>query len=319
MPLHPDVTALITLLTNWQKENGVPARTAENFPEQREWGRRQFPLKKTIEERAGVRVERSTIPTRGGERPVLIYRPEGQAKLPSLVFVHGGGYAVGSIDDVHHEALRLAASIPANVVSISYRLAPEHPWPAGIDDGEDIIEAIASGIIPDLETKNISFGGISAGAGLVAAVTQRLMAKGNSPVSLLFLMSPGLDLTQTLPATQIYGTGYMLERTLLDIFIEAYRGNNPALVEHREVSPARHPLPANWPATIILSAECDPLADDAAIFSRRLSEADIPHVWRVARGMPHAFHAWVGQLPSASTQTDWLDAQLRHWFANGAF
>ena len=132
-------------------------------------------------------------------------------------------------------------------------------------------------------------------------------------------MSPWLDLTQTLPTTQIYGTGHMLERVLLDIFIEAYCGNHPALVEHREVSPARHTLPFNWPATIILSAECDPLADDAAIFARRLSEADIPHVWRVARGMPHAFHAWVGQLPSASTETDWLDAQLRNWFANGTF
>ena len=147
MSLHPEVAALISLLGNWQKENGVPTRTGQNFPEQRHWGRVQFPLKKTIEERPGVRVEKSTITTRGGERPIRTYRPEGGAALPTLVFVHGGGYAVGGLDDVHHEALRLAASIPANVVSMSYRLAPEDPWPAGVDDGEDIIEAIASGAI----------------------------------------------------------------------------------------------------------------------------------------------------------------------------
>lgn len=318
MPLHPDVTNLIALLTTWQKENGVPARTGQNFPEQRHWGRVQFPLKKTIETRPGVTFERSALATRGGERPVRIYRVDQKDDLPTVVFVHGGGYAVGSLDDVHHEALRLAAALPANVVSISYRLAPENPWPAGVDDGEDIIEVIAAGAIPGLKPTQIAFGGISAGAGLVAAVTQRLLAKGNSPLGLLFLMSPWLDLTQTLPSTHIYGKGHILERTTLDLFIEAYRGKDGS-VEHPEVSPARHPLPANWPATIILSAECDPLADDAAIFARRLSEADIPHVWRVARGMPHAFHAWVGQLPSASVETDWLDAQLRNWFANGSF
>ena len=265
-----------------------------------------------------MRVEKSTITTRGGERPIRTYRPEGGAALPTLVFVHGGGYAVGGLDDVHHEALRLAASIPANVVSMSYRLAPEDPWPAGVDDGEDIIEAIASGAIEGIATTKLGFGGISAGAGLVAAVTHRLLAKDKTPISLLFLMSPWLDLTQTLPSTQLYATGYLLERTALDLFIEAYRGKSGA-VENPEFSPARHAVPAQWPATILLSAECDPLADDAAIFARRLAEVDIPHTWRVARGMMHAFHAWVGQIPSAAIETDWMDARIREWYAKGQF
>ena len=318
MPLHPEVTALISLLGQWQKENGVPVRTGQNFPEQRHWGRVQFPLKKTIEERPGVHVEKSILATRGGDRPVRIYRPEGGKALPTLIFVHGGGYAVGGLDDVHHEALRLAASVPANVVSMSYRLAPEDPWPAGVDDGEDIIEAIASGAIEGIATNKLGFGGISAGAGLVAAVTHRLLAKGNSPVSLLFLMSPWLDLTQTLPSTHLYSTGYFLERTALDLFIEAYRGKS-GTVEHPELSPARHAVQPDWPATILLSAECDPLADDAAIFARRLAEADIPYTWRVARGMMHAFHAWVGQIPSATIETDWMDARIREWYAKGQF
>jgi len=318
MPLHPEVSALISLLGNWQKENGVPPRSGQNFPEQRHWGRVQFPLKKTIEERSGVQVEKSTIATRSGQRPVRLYRPERGANLPTLIFVHGGGYAVGGLDDVHHEALRLAASIPANVVSISYRLAPEDPWPAGIDDGEDIVEAIASGALEGIATSNLGFGGISAGAGLVAAVTQRLLAKGKSPVGLLFLLSPWLDLTQTLPSTHLYGTGYLLERTALDLFIEAYRGKSGS-VEHKEFSPARHAVPADWPATLLLSAECDPLADDAAIFARRLAEGDIAHTWRVARGMIHGFHGWVGQLPSAAIETDWMDARIRDWFPKGHF
>jgi acetyl esterase len=318
MPLHPEVTALISVLTAWQKENGVPVRTGQNFPEQRHWGRVQFPLKKTIEERPGITVEKRMIATRDGERPVRVYRPEGGTPLPTLVFVHGGGYAVGGLDDVHHEALRLAASLPANVVSISYRLAPEHPWPAGVDDGEDVIKAIANGAISGLQTTKLGFGGISAGAGLAAAVTRRLLAKGQSSISFLFLMSPWLDMTQTLPSTNIYGRGHILERSGLDLFIEAYRGKDGS-VEHPEFSPARHTLPANWPATVILSAECDPLADDAALFARRLAEADIPHIWRVARGMTHAFHAWVGQIPAAAAETDWLDARIRNWFAKGSF
>jgi acetyl esterase len=318
MPLHPEVTALISRLTAWQQENGVPPRTGQNFPEQRHWGRVQFPLKNTIEERAGVDVEKSTIATRGGNRPIRVYRPEAGAALPTVVFVHGGGYAVGGLDDVHHEALRLAKELPANVVSISYRLAPEHPWPAGIDDGEDIIEAIAAGAITGLATQAIAFGGVSAGAGLAVAVTKRLMAKGNSPIGILFLMSPWLDMTQTLPSTQLYATGHILERSSLDLFIAAYRGKDTPM-EHPELSPARHKVPENWPATVILSAECDPLADDAAVFSRRLAESDIPHVWRVARGMPHAFHAWVGQIPSATVETEWMDGRIRDWFTKGHF
>jgi acetyl esterase len=318
MPLHPEVTALIALLDDWQKENGVPARTGQNFPEQRHWGRVQFPLKKTIEERSGVSVEKQSLATRDGERPVRVYRPEGGDALPTLVFVHGGGYAVGGLDDVHHEALRLAVSVPANVVSISYRLAPEHPWPAGIEDGEDLIEAIANGAISGIQTTRLGFGGISAGAGLAAAVTQRLLAKGHSPIALLFLMSPWLDMTQTLPSSTLYGRGHILERSGLDLFIEAYRGKD-GLVEYPEFSPARHPVPSDWPATVMLSAECDPLADDAALFARRLAEADIPHVWRVARGMTHAFHAWVGQIPSATVETDWMDARIRDGLAKGIF
>lgn len=318
MPLHPEVSALISRLGEWQKADGVPARTLQNFPEQRHWGRVLLPLKKTVEERAGVRVEKVALPTRGGERPVRLYRPDGDATLPTLIFVHGGGYAVGGLDDVHHEALRLAASVPANVVSMSYRLAPEDPWPAAIDDGEDVVEAIASGMISGIRTQQMGFGGISAGAGLVAAVTQRLLAKGNSPVSLLFLMSPWLDMTQTLPSTHLFGSGYFLERSALDLFIEAYRGNVASL-DHPELSPARHALPANWPATVILSAECDPLADDAALFARRLAESDIPHTWRVARGMMHAFHAWVGQIPSSVAETEWMDGRIRDFFATGGF
>jgi acetyl esterase len=129
-------------------------------------------------------------------------------------------------------------------------------------------------------------------------------------------MSPWLDMTQTLPSNDIYATGHMLERSALDLFAEAYRGKDGKL-DHPEFSPARHPVPKEWPQTLMLSAECDPLADDAAIFARRLAEADIPYDWRVARGFPHAFHAWVGQLPSSALDTEWLDGRIRDWLERG--
>jgi acetyl esterase len=317
MPLHPEVTALIAKVGQWNADNKVPPRTSLSFPEQRQWGRALFPLKKTIEERLGVSVDHVTLSTRGGDRPVRVYRPQSRTELPTFVFVHGGGYAVGGLDDVHHETLRFAASIPANVVAISYRLAPEHPWPAGIDDGEDILEALAAGAIPGLRQTNIILGGISAGAGLAVAVTRRLLGKGHSPIGLLVLMSPWLDLTQSLPSTFLYGQGFMLERTALDLFIEAYcRDGVP--VEHPELSPARHPVPRGWPPVITLSAECDPLADDAAIYARRLEEAGVAHSWRVAKGMVHGFHGWIGQIPAASTELAWLDDQIRHFCKHGS-
>ena len=314
VPLHPEITALIKLQGQWVVDNKVPPRTEQSFADMRRWGRAQLPLKNTIETRAGVTFEDISLPARGGERRVRVYRPESGTSLPTIIFINGGGYAVGSIEDTHHETLRLAASIPANVVSIRYRLAPEHPWPAGVDDGEDILDAITKGAIPGLARERIAVGGISAGAGLAVAMAQRALAKGRSPIDLLILMSPWLDMTGTLPSVDVFGTGYFLEKPSLASFTNAYLGNG-VTADHPELSPARHPVPAHWPQTILLSAECDPLADDAALFARRLAESDIAHTWRVARGMTHAFHAWVGQVPAAVPETDWMDARIRAWAA----
>jgi acetyl esterase len=191
------------------------------------------------------------------------------------------------------------------VVSISYRLAPEHPWPAGVDDGEDALRAVAEGAIPGLGGP-LALAGVSAGAGLAAAMTRRLLAEGPSPVRLLVLMSPWLDMTMTLPATRIYATGHQLERESLVGFCRAYIPDGVS-DDHPELSAAQSPVPPGWPETVLFAAERDPLADDAALFARRLSEAGVAHHVRFVPGMLHGFHGWWDHMPAIGADIAWLD------------
>jgi acetyl esterase len=256
------------------------------------------------------------LPARGGPRPARVYRPSARPGPFTLVYVHGGGYVVGGIDESDAECRRFATSLRCDVVSVSYRLAPEHPWPAGVDDGEDMLRAIAGGAVAGLGGP-IGLAGVSAGAGLAAAVVRRSLAGGPSPVRLLVLMSPWLDTTITLPATHLYATGYILEREPLIGFCRAYIPDGVS-DSHPELSPVRHPVPAGWPETVLFAAERDPLADDSSLFARRLAEAGIDHHVRFVPGMLHGFHGWWDHIPAIKPDIDWLDGLIASRLGGGA-
>lgn len=311
MPLHPETRAFLDRLVAWQAENGVPPRTEQTVEQSRHWHREQALLRPRESQPVMAAEDDVIVPTRGGPRRVRIYRPEVEGPLPTLVYVHGGGYVVGGIVETEAETRRLAASIPANVVSLTYRLAPEHPWPAPVDDVEDLVRAVASGDVAGVAPAPLALAGVSAGAGLAAAAARRLAERGEArSISLLVLLSPWLDMTLTTPASRIFGRGFQLEREPLMEFCNHYV---PAAVgfDHPELSPALHPVPAGFPATVLFAAECDPLADDAALFARRLSEAGIAHRLRHVPGMLHGFHGWYGLIPAMGPDLAWLDDAIR--------
>jgi acetyl esterase len=315
MPLHPETQAFLEHLKAWQAERGVPPRTEQGVDESRHWHREQALLRPRASQPVMAAEDDAIVPTRGGPRHVRVYRPDAAGPLPTLVYVHGGGYVVGGIVETEAETRRLAASIPANVVSVSYRLAPEHPWPAPVDDIEDLLAAVLRGTLTGVAPGPVALAGVSAGAGLAAAAARRLAGRGEAnAVSLLVLMSPWLDMTLTTPSSRIFGRDYQLEREPLMEFCNHYV---PAATgfDHPELSPALHPVPKGFPATVLFAAECDPLADDAALFARRLAEAGVPHALRHVPGMLHGFHGWYGLIPAMQPDLAWLDGEIRRALA----
>jgi acetyl esterase len=314
MPLHPQTQAFVERMAAWQAANEVPPRTEQSVEESRHW-HRQSALQRPRDVQPVMASEEDVmLPTRAGPRRARVYRPQAAGPLPTLVYVHGGGYVVGGIEETEAETRRFAAGVPANVVSLSYRLAPEHPWPAAIDDVEDMVAAVASGAVEGVKAQPLALAGVSAGAGLVAAAARRFAERGSSPVGLLVLLSPWLDMTLTSPASRIFGRGYQLEREVLMEFCNDYVPPGTGF-DHPELSPALHPAPAGFPETILFAAECDPLADDAALFARRLAEVGIPHRLRHVPGMLHGFHGWYGLIPDMKDDLAWLDGAIRERMA----
>lgn len=310
MSLHPEARALMARLATWQRENAVPPRAEQTVAQQRHYGRLTGELRAADGLPAVAESRELTLPTRSGPRRARLIRPLVQEGLPTLVYVHGGGYVVGSIDETELEARRFALATGSNVVQVSYRLAPEDPWPAGVDDLVDALAAIRDGAVEGIDGARVTLAGVSAGAGLAAAATRRLVLQVDHSIGQLVLLSPWLDMTMTSPSGEIFASGYQLERQSLLAFCRDYipEGTDPG---HPELSAARHPVPQGWPRTILFAAGCDPLVDDAALFARRLDEAGVRHVIRVVPGMLHGFHGWFQRLPSLVPDLAWLDEEIR--------
>jgi len=304
----------IELVRDWALRNRVPPWAEQTAPQAREIFREAAGIKLTGPPPEVARVQTVSLAASGGPLQGRVYTPEGGASDAVLLYVHGGGYMVGGLEEADAEVRRLARAMSTPVISFRYRLAPEHPWPAAIEDVVDVVRLIAGGGLGKAP-RRIALMGVSAGAGLAAAATRRLAASGDNPVELLALLSPWLDLTLSSPSATLYGTGFFQELSQLADFADAYA---PAGADraHPEMSPARHPVTPGWPRTILLAAELDPLADDAALFARRLAEAQVPHDIRYARGMLHGFHTWWHRI-DIEEDLAWLDDRLRAWAATG--
>jgi acetyl esterase len=232
-----------------------------------------------------------TIPTRGGHRPALVLRPTEIAQtLPILTYFHSGGYVIGGLSESEGEARRLAIEIPAIVVSVSYRLAPEHRFPAAAEDALDAVCWVAENA-RDLggDPARLAVAGCSAGGGLAAVAAGEAAAKGRPRLALALLLCPWLDLTLSHPSVSAHGRGYDLDREMLDWFVGAYAGS-PGETESRLASPALHPISRGMPPTIILAAEHDPLVDEARHYADALRIAGAAATLIPAPGMIHAFN-----------------------------
>jgi acetyl esterase len=230
-----------------------------------------------------------------------IYRPHGASPAPfSIIFLHGGGWTLGDLDTYDPLCRRLAASFGADLIWVSYRLAPEHPFPAPLDDTLSAcrwIFAHASELA--IDPARLVIAGDSAGANLaaVAALSNRQGELGARFLAQL-LVYPCLDLTAEMPSHRQLASGYLLTAEVY----EWYRRNYLADADPHDwrLSPLFAPDLAGLCPTVSLYAGFDPLRDEAIAFHGRLRQADIPAQLIAFPGMIHGFLNMAGALPQAT-------------------
>lgn len=223
-----------------------------------------------------------------GELPVRIYRPRESDTLPCFVWFHGGGFVVGSVASYDAVCREIAAASGCAVVSVEYRLAPEHPFPAAIDDAVESLRLLArDGRELGLDPERMAVGGDSAGGNL-ATVAAGILAS-ELPLRLQVLVYPATDLRAfDTESHRAFAEGHYLTRTGIEWFRDHYLPDR-ALTHDPRVSPLAGPIPNNLPEALIITAGCDILRDEGEAYARALEAAGIPTTCTRYEGTIHAF------------------------------
>ncbi|PKO62420.1 MAG: alpha/beta hydrolase [Betaproteobacteria bacterium HGW-Betaproteobacteria-18] len=260
------------------------------------------------------RIENFTLPTRDGfELPVRLYAP-GDESLPVLVYVHGGGFTIGSI--ATHDVLcrHLSHLAHCAVLSVDYRLAPEHRFPTAFEDAWDAVKWVAvHGAEKGLDPTRIAVGGDSAGGTLAAACALQARDAG-VPLKLQLLFYPGCCAHHDTPSHKIFGHGFVLEADHIDYFFDLYIPNVKDREDWRFAPLLADDVEGVAPAWFGL-AECDPLVDEGLQYADKLRAAGVAVDLDIYRGVTHEFIKMGRAIPDACRAQ--LDAAraLKHAFS----
>jgi acetyl esterase len=283
MPLDPEAEILILAASR------IPTTPLEQLSPQQA---RDDMLRQTAALGRGEamhKVEDVLAPGPGGAIPIRIYTPAGPAPFGCLVYFHGGGFVIGSIET--HDALcRMIANAAGVVVaSVDYRLAPEHKYPAAIEDAYAATCWIAEHASRfGIDRSRIAVGGDSAGGNLAAVATMLVRDRGGPQLAFQLLLYPVADAYLDSTSYGQYAEGYLLTRSAMAWFWDHYL-TDPAQREEACASPLRARDLSGLPPALVITAECDPLCDEGEAYARRLEDAGVPVVLTRYHGMIHGF------------------------------
>ncbi|MGC2775290.1 MAG: alpha/beta hydrolase [Bradyrhizobium sp.] len=238
-------------------------------------------------------VQELAIPAPHGQIPARLYRPrtlrEAGGLAPALVFFHGGGWVIGNLDSHDVVCRTLAHEGELVVISVDYRLAPEHKFPAAIDDAIAATQWVADNAAAlSIDGSRLSVGGDSAGGNLAAVVA--LSARdGKAPrLSGQVLIYPATDFTMSHPSHSEPETSVLLTHSVIRWFRDHYL-NSAADIHDWRASPAKAETLVGLPPAYVLTAGADPLRDEGDEYARRLREAGVPVTHRTHPGQFHGF------------------------------
>ena len=244
------------------------------------------------------------------------YRPLGSASgpLPTLIYYHGGGFVIGNIETHDSTCRRLANKSRCQVISIDYRLAPEHPFPASTDDGIAAFRHIRDNAASfGVDAKRIAVGGDSAGGAIAAVVCQAVRQLGEPMPAFQMLIYPATDARRQTESRRLFAEGYFLTQELMDWFWKAYAPTGTDLADLR-LSPLLAKDFAGLPPAFVLTAGYDPLRDEGRAYADRLIDAGVKTTYVNYPGTVHGFFSLTRFLQQGLKANDEAAAVLAAHF-----
>ncbi|MGH8517301.1 MAG: alpha/beta hydrolase [Panacagrimonas sp.] len=310
MPLHPQVRDLLKQIA----DSGARPYHQVSVDE----ARRTFATRALLppSQVAVAKVENRNIPGPGGEISVRIYTPPGSGPFPLLVYFHGGGWVVGNLDSHDSVCRELCGRAELVVVSVDYRLAPEHRFPAAVDDCIAATRWAANHAASlDADPTRVVVGGDSAGGNLAAAVALQLRDDGGPPLAAQLLVYPAVRMDGTVTPSMIENAvGYGLQRADMDWFCAHYLPS-PDAGRNFLASPLLATSLANLPPALVQTCEFDPLRDEGEAYAHALRAAGVDVTATRFEGSIHAAWGLFTVLEPGRRMidqaVDWLRARLR--------
>ena len=305
MPLHPQVKKILEEaaslgLPDYQDLSPAAAR------------KQMLDLTPPVDPLLAVkRVENLMIPGPKGEIPIRLYYPSGDPPFAVLVYFHGGGWVMGDLATHHGVCHALAKRSSCLVVSVDYRLAPEHRYPAAVEDAYAATSWVAQNTDAiQADPDRLAVGGDSAGGHLAAVVTLMARDRKGPRIDLQVLIYPITDCNFSTSSYVENKEGYMLTSDLMRWFWNHFiddegQANDPY------VSPLRAKNFSDLPQAVIITAEYDPLRDEGEAYGKRLLEAGVKVTLSRYPGMIHGFIRMTAQLDNAKEAVDEIAGRLR--------
>ncbi|MFB2973869.1 alpha/beta hydrolase [Aerosakkonema sp. BLCC-F183] len=258
-----------------------------------------------------ARVENRTIPGPDSEIPIRIYVPNGNAPFPVVVFFHGGGWVLGNLDAMDSTCRSLAKDVGCIVVSVDYRLAPEHKFPAAVEDAYAATMWVANnaGVI-NADRDRIAVVGDSAGGNLAAAVALMARDRGQPALTYQVLIYPVTQYDFDTNSYREYAEGFGLSKAEMIWFWQHYLAN-AADGQNPYASPLLAQDLSNLPPALIITAECDVLRDEAQAYAVRLQSAGVSVQLKQYDGMIHGFVGMAQVIDAGKKAIADIAAQLR--------
>jgi acetyl esterase/lipase len=306
MPLDPLAKRLLSLMSAASADRKRPTP-----------GERRQALAKLMQfvraDVAGVTAFDGVLPGPAGDIGYRLYTPgaETRGAAPGFVFFHGGGMVAGSVETHDRIAAALAQATDCRLISVDYRLAPEHKFPAAVEDAIAATRFVLGNAASlGIDPARLVIGGDSAGATLAAVVCQHAHRNAWPAIAAQCLICPVLDFEETSPSRKQFAENQLTDRLMGEADLADYLPEGADLADPR-ISPLRTFHVAGLPTAIIHTAEFDPMRDEGNAYARKLLAAGVAVEHVCHEGMIHNFHAMGAVLPQARLVLSQIGEQVR--------